>query len=196
MENRKANVERETKETKISAVLNLDGTGSIEVETGVGFLNHMITSAMLHGFFDLTLTAKGDLEIDDHHTVEDAGIVLGQAFKQALGDFSGIRRFGEASAPMDESLARAAVDLSRRPFLVFSAPLTCEKIGTFDTQLVEEFWRAFAHACGATMHLEVSHGKNMHHMVEAIFKAAGRALDAATRPEPRAVGVLSAKGML
>ncbi|MFH1137636.1 MAG: imidazoleglycerol-phosphate dehydratase HisB [Pseudomonadota bacterium] len=193
---RTAKVERRTKETNITAELNLDGAGLVQVRTGVGFLDHMLNSAMVHGFFDLTLDAQGDVQVDDHHTVEDVGIVLGQAFNRALGDFSGIRRFGQASAPMDEALAQASVDLSRRPCLFFAAPLTCEKIGTFDVQLVEEFWRAFCLHSGANLHLEAVRGRNMHHIVEALFKAAGRALDQATQLEPRARGVISTKGTL
>ena len=193
---RTAVVERETRETRIRAELNLDGRGAVEVRTGVGFFDHMLTAAMMHGFFDLTLTADGDHEIDDHHTVEDAGIVLGQAFSQALGDFSGIRRFGEATVPMDDALARAAVDLCRRPFLVFHVPTKREKVGRFDTQLIEEFWRAFVNACGATLHIDGLRGKNMHHLFEAAFKAAGRALDRACQLEPRSQGALSSKGTL
>jgi len=193
---RKAEVERKTRETTITAKLNLDGKGQVNVETGVGFLNHMIAAAMVHGFFDLILTAHGDTHIDDHHTVEDTGIVLGQAFNQALGDFAGIKRFGEASVPMDEALARAVVDLSRRPYLVFSVPVVSEKIGAFDSQLVEEFWRAFVNNCGANLHLEAKQGQNMHHIFEAVFKAAGRALDCASQPESRASGVTSTKGFL
>ncbi len=196
MEPRQAAVERVTRETKISAALKLDGAGKAEVATGVGFLDHMLTSAMTHGFFDLKLTAEGDYHVDDHHTVEDVGIVLGQCFQQALGDFAGIRRFGEATVPMEEALARAALDLSRRPCLVFDAPITSEKIGTFDSQLVEEFWRAFCIHSGANLHLEVFRGRNMHHVFEAVFKAAGRALDMAVRIEPRAAGVISTKGVL
>lgn len=195
MEARKATVKRETKETSISADLNLDGGGRVDIQTGVGFFDHMLASAMVHGYFDLTLTAKGDTNIDDHHTVEDVGIVLGQAFREALGDFAGIQRFGQAAVPMEEALASAVVDLSRRPCLVFEAPITCEKIGSFDTQLVEEFWRAFVNNCGANLHLE-ARGQNMHHVFEAVFKAAGRALDQAARPEPRAADVTSTKGVL
>jgi len=196
MKTRQAEVERTTKETKVRACLNLDGTGQVKIDTGVGFFDHMLTSAMVHGFFDLELSAQGDTQVDDHHTVEDTGIVLGRAFNQALGDFGGIRRFGQASVPMEEALAQAAVDLSRRPGLVFAVPLTCEKIGTFDCQLVEEFWRAFVNHSGANMHLEAVRGRNMHHVFEALFKAAGRALDQACRIEPRAKGVTSAKGVL
>jgi imidazoleglycerol-phosphate dehydratase len=176
--------------------LNLDGAGLVQIDTGVGFFDHMLTAAMVHGFFDLKLEAAGDLQVDDHHTVEDVGIVLGQAFARALGDFSGIRRFGDAAVPMDEALARVTVDLSRRPFLVYEAPITCEKVGTFDSQLVEEFWRAFAVNLGANLHVDLVRGKNMHHVFEAIFKAAGRALDQASSREPRASGAVSTKGVL
>ena len=193
---RKAEVSRQTKETRISAELILDGAGRVEVDTGVGFLDHMISSAMIHGYFDLKLKAEGDTQIDDHHTVEDVGIVLGTAFNQALGDFSSIKRFGEAGVPMDEALARVVLDLSKRPALVFSVPVTSEKVGEFETQLVEEFWRAFSNYCEATIHIEVTRGRNMHHIFEAMFKAAGRALDVAVAPEPRAEGVTSTKGTL
>lgn len=196
MSSRNAEVTRTTKETNISASLNLDGQSTVSVQTGVGFFDHMLTAAMVHGFFDLTLTAKGDVHIDDHHTVEDAGLVLGQVFNKALGDFSGIKRFGEAAVPMDEALARVTLDLSKRPGLVFIAPINPEKVGEFDTQLVEEFWQAFANTCGANMHIEVVRGRNMHHIFEAVFKAAGRALDQATTVEPRVKNVLSTKGVL
>lgn len=196
MAQRQAETTRKTKETTISAKLNLDGRCDVKVETGVGFLDHMIKSAMVHGFFDLSLKAEGDTHVDDHHTVEDVGIVLGRVFAKALDDFSGIRRFGEASVPMDEALAKVSLDLSRRPCLVFEAPLNTNKVGQFDTQLVEEFWRAFVNSCGANLHIEVVRGKNTHHIFEAIFKAAGRALDKATRIEPRADGVISTKGTL
>ncbi len=193
---RTADIKRKTKETVITVKLNLDGQGQVEVNTGVGFLDHMIASAMVHGFFDLTLTAQGDTWVDDHHTVEDTGIVLGQAFNRALGDFAGIRRFGEASVPMDEALARAVVDFSRRPFLVFSVPMRSEKIGSFDSQLIEEFWRAFVNNSGANLYLEVTQGQNMHHIFEAVFKAAGRALDYASQIEPRTSKIISTKGVL
>ena len=193
---RAAAIERETRETRISASLKLDGSGQIEVATGVGFLDHMLTSAMVHGFFDLTLTARGDTHVDDHHTVEDVGIVLGMAFNKALGDFTGLKRFGQALVPMDEALASAVVDLSRRPYLVFEASLDCGKVGNFDTQLVEEFWRGFVVNCGANLHLEVVRGKNTHHIFEAMFKAAGRALDQACQTESRVSGALSTKGTI
>ncbi|MEW6262928.1 MAG: imidazoleglycerol-phosphate dehydratase HisB [Thermodesulfobacteriota bacterium] len=196
MADRKAEVERRTKETTVRLALNLDGSGQARIHSGVGFFDHMLSSAMVHGYFDLTLEAQGDTHVDDHHTVEDVGIVLGQAFSQALGDFSGIRRFGQAAAPMEEALAVAAVDLSRRPFLFFQAALSSDKVGGFDAQLVEEFWRAFTLHAGANMHLEAVRGRNMHHLFEAVFKAAGLALDQATRLEPRAAGVTSTKGAL
>ena len=193
---RQAEVTRRTKETSISASLNLDGSGKVEVKTGVGFFDHMVHSAMVHGYFDLTLQADGDTHVDDHHTVEDVGIVLGQAFSQALGDFGGIKRFGHAEVPMEEALARVTVDLSRRPCLVYVSDIKTEKVGAFDTELVEEFLRAFCNNMGANMHVEVIRGKNSHHVIEAIFKAMGRALDAATAMEPRAQGVTSTKGAL
>lgn len=193
---RQAEVTRRTKETSISASLNLDGSGMVEVKTGVGFFDHMVHSAMVHGYFDLTVLADGDTYVDDHHTVEDVGIVLGQAFNQALGDFGGIKRFGHAEVPMEEALARVTVDLSRRPCLVYVSDIKTEKVGTFDTELVEEFLRAFCNNMGANMHVEVVRGKNSHHVIEAIFKAMGRALDTATTMEPRAQGVTSTKGAL
>jgi imidazoleglycerol-phosphate dehydratase len=196
MTQRAAAIERETKETQITASLKLDGSGQVEVDTGVGFLDHMLTSAMVHGFFDLTLKARGDTHVDDHHTVEDVGIVLGQAFNQALGDFTGLKRFGNSVVPMDEALASAVIDLSRRPYLVFEASLDYGKVGNFDTQLVEEFWRGFVVHCGANLHLEVVRGKNTHHIFEAVFKAAGRALDQASQTEPRVSGALSTKGTI
>ena len=197
MDARQASIKRETKETQIEAVLNLDGSGRVSVDTGVGFFDHMLTAAMVHGFFDLELTARGDTHVDDHHTVEDVGIVLGQAFNQALGDFKGINRFGQSAVPMDEALAQAVVDLSRRPYLVFEAPITSVKIGTFDSQLVVEFWQAFVNNLGANLHIDVVRGRNMHHVLEAVFKAAGRALDQATQRQNRSAGsVLSTKGTL
>ena len=196
MTQRSAAVERETRETRITASLRLDGSGQVEIDTGVGFLDHMLTSAMVHGFFDLVLKAQGDTHVDDHHTVEDVGIVLGQAFNQALDDFTGIKRFGQALVPMDEALAGAVIDLSRRPYLVFEAPLDHGKVGGFDIQLVEEFWRGFTVHCGANLHLDVIRGKNTHHIIEAIFKAAGKALDQATQTETRISGALSTKGTI
>ena len=151
---------------------------------------------MTHGFFDLDLTAEGDTHIDDHHTVEDVGIVLGQAFGRTLGDFGGLCRFGHAFVPMDEALALAAVDISRRPFLVFDAPSPLGKIGTFDCQLVEEFWRAFTNNAMITLHLKIMHGRNLHHLFEAMFKAAGRALHQASRGEVRIRETLSTKGVI
>ncbi len=194
--NRKAEVKRVTRETEIELSLNLDGDGNVDIDTGVGFFDHMLTLFAVHGLFDLSLTANGDLDVDAHHTVEDVGIVMGQAFTQALGDFSGIMRYGNASVPMDESLARVCLDLSRRPYLVFDARFPCERIGAFDMELVEEFLRALATNGGMTLHVQVPYGKNCHHMSEAVFKALGRALDQASMVNPRVNGVLSSKGSL
>lgn len=193
---RSSKITRKTKETDIEATLSLDGTGKIDINTPVGFFNHMLGAAMVHGFFDLTLKAEGDTYIDDHHTVEDTGLVLGQAFAQALGDMGGIKRFGQAMAPMDEALASAVVDISGRPCLVFVMADINQKVGSFDTELVEEFWRAFVNKAGVNLHLEVIRGNNAHHVFEAMFKAAGKALDMATTPEERTRGPLSTKGVL
>jgi imidazoleglycerol-phosphate dehydratase len=188
-------IARKTRETDIVLELELDGSGRVEIDSGIPFLDHMLHLFAAHGYFDLTLQAKGDLEIDDHHTVEDIGICLGQALHQALQERPGFRRYGFARVPMDESLAQVTVDLSNRPFLVFKvnfAPGT----GRFEPQLVPEFWRAVAQHGGMTLHIEAPYGDNTHHLIEAIFKAAGRALDQATEPEHRARGVPSTKGML
>ncbi len=193
---RGARVKRVTKETEIELELRLDGEGRADINTGVGFLDHMLTLLTVHGMFDLSLSARGDLNVDSHHTVEDVGIVMGQALSQALGSFSGIMRYGSASVPMDESLAHVYLDLSRRPFLVFDVRFPCERVGEFDTELVEEFLRAFAVNSGMTLHVQVPYGKNCHHMSEAVFKALGRALDEATMVNSRASGVLSSKGIL
>ena len=195
-ENRTAQVVRQTRETEISAVLKLDGSGIVSIETGIGFFDHMLNAAMVHGFFDLELKARGDTHIDDHHTVEDTGIVLGRAFSEALGDHRGIRRFGHAFVPMDESLGRVCIDLSRRPLLVYEVPAPTEKCGAFDTELMEEFWRAFSIHSGANIHIDLLRGRNTHHIFEAVFKAAGRALDQACGIEPRVSGVVSTKGVL
>lgn len=196
VEIRSAAVQRRTRETDIEAGLKLDGSGKVTVETGVGFFDHMLSSAMTHGFFDLELTAKGDTHVDDHHTVEDVGIVLGQAFSRALGDYKGITRFGHAVVPMDEALASATIDFSKRPFLYYDDHVIPGKVGRFDTELMEEFWRAFAMNAGINLHLECIRGKNAHHIFEAMFKAAGRALDQATRLDPRISDVISTKGVL
>ncbi len=193
---RRAVVERKTAETAITVSLDLDGTGTTRVATSMPFLDHMLTVMGKHGLLDLTVRASGDLDVDCHHTVEDLGIVLGQALKRALGDKSGICRFGAAAVPMDETLARATIDLSGRPYLVYRVPLTARKIQTFDTDLVEHFFEAVAVHAGLTVHLEVPYGKNAHHMLEAGFKAFGRALEQATRLDPRVAGVPSSKGRL
>jgi imidazoleglycerol-phosphate dehydratase len=193
---RTATISRKTAETDIQLSLNLDGTGKVEVNTGVGFFDHMLTHIGKHGMFDLAVTCKGDTHIDAHHTVEDVGICFGKALVQALGDKAGIRRFGDCALPMDETLALSAVDLSGRPFLVWKADVPLETLGTFSSQLAEEFWRAVSSAGLLTLHVVLQHGKNTHHIVEAIFKACARALRAATEPDPRATGIPSTKGVL
>jgi len=191
-----AKIERETKETNISIELNLDGSGQHHLETPVPFFNHMLSAVARHGFFDLTVKATGDTEIDDHHTVEDIGIVLGEAFKQALGDKAGVRRFGRETMPMHEALASVVIDFSGRPFLVFNVKLPKAKVGSFDTELVEEFFVAFCNHSGANIHVNLAYGDNLHHIIEGIFKAFGRALDQATSIDPRIQGVMSTKGTL
>ena len=193
---RKSTLTRTTKETSINLDLSLDGTGNIDINTGVPFFDHMLALLAVHGFFDLTLKASGDTEIDDHHTVEDIGICLGQAFKEALGDFSSISRYGHFSLPMDETLARVTMDFSNRPFLHYDVVALDQKTGTFDTTMVQEFLRAFAFNCGLTLHVEVKYGINTHHIIEAIFKALGRTLDQATSIDSRVQGTLSSKGSL
>lgn len=190
---RKAEITRKTKETVISASLNLDG-GEVKIKTGIGFLDHMLTALGVHGGFGLTLAAKGDLEVDGHHTAEDVGIVLGKAFCEALGDKGGIVRYGSAYIPMDEALGFCAVDISGRPFLVFNAEFTNEKIGELDTCLIEEFMRAFAFNAGITLHLRCEYGKNDHHKAEALFKALAYALKTATRQNSGEI--VSTKGVL
>lgn len=190
---RTATVERNTKETQIAATLCLDG-GEVAVSTGNGFFDHMLTAFAVHGGFGLQLTVQGDLEVDTHHTVEDTGIVLGQALRQALGDFGGIARYGSFAAPMDESLARCDLDLSNRPFLVFRATFQQERCGDYETCVTEEFWRAFAVNAGITLHIDVPYGTNAHHQIEAVFKAVGHALHGAVQPTGGAV--LSTKGVL
>lgn len=190
---RTATVERNTKETQIAATLCLDG-GKVAVSTGNGFFDHMLTAFAVHGGFGLQLTVQGDLEVDTHHTVEDTGIVLGQALRRALGDFSGIARYGSFAVPMDESLARCDLDLSNRPFLVFRATFQQERCGDYETCVTEEFWRAFAVNAGITLHIDVPYGTNAHHQIEAVFKAVGHALHGAVQPTGGAV--LSTKGVL
>jgi len=191
-----ASIKRQTAETNITASLGLDGTGHSEISTGIGFFDHMLILFTKHGFFDLTLTADGDLLIDGHHTVEDAGIVLGQALLKALGDKSGIKRYGTAVVPMDEALVMVSLDISGRPFLAFDVEIPTERIGAFDSELTEEFLRALAVHAGLTLHVRLMAGKNAHHIVEGVFKALGRALDEATRKDERIAGVMSTKGML
>jgi imidazoleglycerol-phosphate dehydratase len=193
---RTATITRKTAETDIQLSLNLDGAGKVDVSTGVGFFDHMLTHIGKHGMFDLSVTCKGDTHIDAHHTVEDVGICFGKALVQALGDKTGIRRFGDCALPMDETLAIAAVDLSGRPFLVWRASVPLETLGTFSSQLAEEFWRAVSSAGLLTLHIVLQHGHNTHHIVEAIFKACARALRAAVEPDPRASGIPSTKGVL
>lgn len=193
---RTSRVERKTNETDICLSLNLDGSGKAGVSTGIGFFDHMLSQIARHGLFDLELKAKGDLHIDPHHTVEDVGICLGKAFLEALGEPAGIARYGSAIAPMDESLAEAAVDISGRPFLVFNATIPGERVGEFDTELTEEFFRAFAVNARVTLHLSLRYGSNAHHAIEGIFKATARALRIAVSIDPRVQGVPSTKGML
>lgn len=193
---RTAHIHRETAETAIDLDLNLDGSGQVQAATGVGFFDHMLTHIGKHGLFDLTVNCRGDLHIDAHHTVEDVGICLGKALVQALGDKAGIRRYGDATLPMDETLATAAVDLSGRPFLVWRADVPLETLGTFSSQLAEEFWRAVSSTGLMNLHVVLHHGRNTHHIIECIFKACARALRQAVEPDLRAVGVPSTKGVL
>jgi imidazoleglycerol-phosphate dehydratase len=191
-----ATIARQTAETDITANLTIDGVGKSQISTGIGFLDHMLNLWSKHGLFDLVINVNGDLDVDGHHTVEDTGIVLGQAIAKALGDKSGIKRYGTAFVPMDEALAMVSLDISGRPYLVFEAAIPAQRIGTLDGELVEEFLRALAVHAGLTLHVRLLSGKNSHHIVEAIFKALGRALDEATRKDERIVGVMSTKGML
>ena len=193
---RTARIERKTAETNIFLELNLDGTGASKLKTGVGFLDHMLTHIAKHGLFDLNVTCEGDTHIDAHHTVEDVGICFGKALAQALGNKAGIRRFGDCTLPMDDTLATAAVDLSGRPYLVWRADVPLEALGTFSSQLAEEFWRAASSAGVLNLHVVLHHGRNTHHIVEAIFKACARALRAAVEPDPRSAAVPSTKGVL
>ena len=192
-----ATIQRKTKETEITATVGLDGTGESDIQTGVGFFDHMVDQLARHGLIDIALKANGDLHIDDHHTVEDCGIVLGQAVAKALGERKGIRRYGQAFVPMDETLARVVIDLSNRPFLVWRVEMPSPKIGTFDTELVREFFQAFAVAAGATLHVEALYGVNAHHIAESCFKALARALREAVEIDPRRGDMTpSTKGVL
>lgn len=193
---RRAKVTRITGETEIALSLNLDGEGNSVIDTGIGFFNHMLTLMTKHGFLDLQVKCDGDLDVDYHHSVEDIGIVLGQAFKEALGDKAGIRRYATVYTPMDESLSRISIDISGRPYLYFDVEIPTEKVGQFDTELVEEFFRAFVNHSAVTLHVELLHGQNSHHIIESVFKSFGRALDEATRIDDRIKGVRSTKGML
>ena len=195
-ENRIASVNRKTSETDIALTLNLDGSGKWQIATGVGFFDHMLSGFARHGFFDLGLKAEGDLEVDCHHTIEDTGIVLGTAIRQALGDKKGIRRFGSVMLPMDECLALCAIDLSGRPFFVMDAEFTAERIGDMDTEMIREFFYAVSYGVGMNLHLKILTGGNNHHMAEALFKAFGKALDEASAFDPRITDVLSTKGSL
>lgn len=193
---RRGAIERTTKETSVRVALALDGQGKSEVATGVPFLDHMLDLFTKHGLFDLTVQATGDLEIDQHHTVEDVGLTLGQAFRAALGDKKGIRRFGQSTVPLDESLVSVVVDLSGRPYLVYELEPGRERVGDFDTSLVHDFLLAFVNELKLNLHVDCIRGRNPHHMIEAAFKGLGRALDQATQLDPRVTGVLSTKGVL
>ena len=196
MPERIAQIQRKTKETDIQVKLNLDGSGNSVINTGIGFFNHMLEGFSKHGFFDLNLNCEGDLAVDCHHTIEDCGIVLGNAIREALGDKSGIRRFGSCILPMDESLVLCAIDLSGRPYLVFDGEFTTEKIGYMDTEMVKEFFYAISYSAGMNLHIKVLTPGNNHHMAEAMFKAFARALDEAVSRDPRVQGILSTKGSL
>lgn len=193
---RQADVTRKTKETDISVVLNLDGSGKSSIDTGIGFFNHMLEGFARHGFFDLDIKIKGDLQVDGHHSVEDAGIVLGTAIKEALGGKAGIKRYGSSILPMDDALALCAVDLCGRPYFVFDCEFTTERVGELDTELVREFFYAVSYSAGMNLHIKMLSGINSHHMIEAIFKAFARALDEATGKDARIKDVLSTKGSL
>ncbi|MCB2295028.1 imidazoleglycerol-phosphate dehydratase HisB [Clostridium algoriphilum] len=193
---RQAKISRKSKETNIDLSINLDGSGNYDGDTGIGFFDHMLCLFAKHGLLDLSVKAVGDLLVDSHHTIEDVGIVLGSAIKEALKGKEGIKRYGTSFVPMDEALATVSVDLSGRSYLVFDATFTVDKIGSFDTEMVEEFFRAVAANGGITLHARVIYGKNNHHMVEALFKALGKALNEALTYDPRIKGVLSTKGSL
>ncbi len=194
---RTATITRKTAETDISVKINLDGTGTYDNQTGIGFFDHMLDQLARHSMIDMEISAKGDLHIDDHHTVEDTGIALGQALTKAVGDKRGIRRYGSCLLPMDDAQVRCALDLSARPFLIWNADLPTAKIGTFDTELVREFFQALSTHGGITLHIDALHGINSHHIAEATFKSVARALREAVEPDPRSAGALpSTKGAL
>lgn len=196
MDIRKAEVSRKTSETEIEIRICLDGTGKCEADTGIGFFDHMLNSFARHGLFDLYVKVHGDLEVDSHHTIEDTGIVLGEAIKKALGDKKGIKRFGYFILPMDETLVLASLDLSGRPYLNFQVLLTVERVGTMDTEMVREFFYAISYSCGMNLHLKLMDGTNNHHIIEAAFKAFAKALDEAVSYDARITDVLSTKGSL
>lgn len=196
MANRKSTVTRKTKETDIKIELNIDGTGETSIDTGIGFLDHMLNSFAKHGLFDLTVSVKGDLFVDSHHTIEDTGIALGMAIRKALGDKKGIKRYGSIMLPMDETLVLCAIDLSGRPYLVFDETFTVDQVGYFDTEMVREFFYAISYAAGMNLHIKQLNGVNNHHIIEATFKAFAKALDEATSYDIRITDVLSTKGTI
>ncbi len=196
MADRISALSRKTKETDISVSLNIDGAGKAQINTGVGFFDHMLEGFSKHGFFDLKLQCEGDLEVDCHHTIEDCGIVLGNAIKEAVGDKKGMKRFGSCILPMDETLVLCAIDLSGRPYLVFDGEFTADRVGYMDTEMVKEFFYAISYSTGMNLHIKVLNPGNNHHMIEAMFKAFARALDEATTYDPRITDILSTKGSL
>ena len=196
MSERISKLTRKTKETDIAISFSIDGSGKNQINTGIGFFNHMLDGFARHGFFDLDVNCEGDLAVDCHHTIEDCGIVLGNAIKNALGDKKGIRRYGSCILPMDETLVLCAIDLSGRPYLNFEAEFTVEKVGYMDTEMVKEFFYAISYTAGMNLHIKVLNGGNNHHMIEAMFKAFARALDEATTIDPRITDILSTKGSL
>ncbi|MDO5521637.1 MAG: imidazoleglycerol-phosphate dehydratase HisB [bacterium] len=189
-------IHRKTNETEINLQLNVDGKGTGSIATGIGFFDHMLNSFARHGFFDLTCQVKGDLHVDCHHTIEDVGIVLGQAIKEAVGDKKGINRYGSFLLPMDEALILCAIDLSGRPYFVYDVELTTDHVGAMDTEMVKEFFYAISYSAGMNLHIKMLEGSNNHHIIEAIFKAFAKALDIATKQDERIVDVLSTKGSL
>ena len=196
MSERIANITRTTKETDISVKFNIDGRGESDITTDIGFFDHMLCGFAKHGFFDMELSCDGDLEVDTHHTIEDCGIALGQAIKEAIGDKKGIKRYGSFILPMDESLVLCAIDLSGRPYLSFEGAFTIERIGDLETEMIKEFFYAVSYSCGMNLHIKVLTPGNNHHMAEAMFKAFGKALDEATTIDPRITDILSTKGSL
>ena len=196
VQRRSASIERKTKETEINVQFVIDGSGEYEIDTGIAFFDHMLESFTRHGAFDLRLTAKGDLEVDTHHTIEDVGITLGQAFREALGTAAGIRRFGSISLPMADAKLDVALDISNRPFLVYRVDLSNDRVGSFDVSLTEDFLYAFSQNAGVDLHVELAYGKNPHHVVEAIFKGFARALRTAVEIDPRVKGLPTVKGAL